>query len=60
MPSSDKIPNSIATKFAAIASLTDAFCDKHLNPEYRALIHRVLGSLARKKSSPLLKGKENV
>lgn len=47
-------------KFAAITALTDAFCEKHLNNEYRVLIHRVVGSLARKRTSPLLKGKENV
>lgn len=50
----------MAEKFAAIIALTDAFCEKHLNDEYRVLIHRVVGSLARKRPSPLLKGKENV
>jgi len=50
----------MAEKFAAITALTDAFCEKHLNDEYRVLIHRVVGSLARKRPSPLLKGKENV
>jgi len=50
----------MAQKFAAITALTDAFCEKHLNDEYRVLIHRVVGSLARKRPSPLLKGKENV
>lgn len=50
----------MAEKFAAITALTDAFCAKQLNDEYRVLIHRVIGSLARKRPSPLLKGKENV
>jgi len=50
----------MAGKFAAITALTDAFCAKQLNDEYRVLIHRVVGSLARKRPSPLLKGKENV
>ena len=47
-------------KFAAITALTDAFCATHLNDEYRLLIQRVLGALARKRPSPLLKGRENV
>ena len=50
----------MAEKFAAITALTDAFCEKQLNDEDRLLIHRVIGSLARKRPSPLLKGKENV
>ena len=50
----------MAEKFAAIAALTDAFCEKHLNEEYRQLIRHVVGALARKRPSPLLKGKENV
>jgi uncharacterized protein DUF6398 len=50
----------MADKFAAISALTDAFCEKHLNDEYRVLIHRVVATLARKRPSPLLKGKENV
>lgn len=50
----------MAEKFAAITALTAAFCEKELNDEYRVLIQRVVGSLARKRPSPLLKGKENV
>ncbi len=57
---SEKIPKIMADKFAAITSLTDAFCAKHLNEEYRQMIHGVLGALARKRPSPLLRGKENV
>lgn len=57
--STEKIPSALAEKFSAITALTDAFCEKHLDDEYRVLIHRVVGSLARKRPSPLLKGKEN-
>jgi hypothetical protein len=60
MSSLERIPGAIAEKFSAITALTDAFCEKHLNDEYRVLIHRVVGTLARKRPSPLLKGKENV
>ena len=60
MSAPEKIPHAMAEKFAAIAALTDAFCEKHLNEEYRQLIRHVVGALARKRPSPLLKGKENV
>jgi hypothetical protein len=56
----EKIPKAMAAKFAAITALTDAFCAEHLNDEYRILIRRVVGALARKHSSPLVKGEEIV
>lgn len=57
---SEKIPKAMAEKFAAITTLTDAFCSQYLNDEYRQMIHRVVGALARKRPSPILRGKENV
>ena len=57
---SENIPKAMAEKFSAITNLTDSFCASHLNDEYRQVIHRVVGALARKRPSPLLKGKENV
>ena len=60
MSSLERIPGAIAEKFSAITALTDAFCEQHLNDEYRVLIHRAVGTLARKRPSPLLKGKGNV
>lgn len=50
----------MAEKYSAISALTDAFCTQYLNEEYRELIRRILGSLARKRPSPLSRGKENV
>jgi hypothetical protein len=55
----EKIPRALAEKFAAIKGLTDAFCETHLSDEYRVLIHGAIGSLARKRPSPLLRGKES-
>jgi hypothetical protein len=60
MTPNERIPRVMAEKFVAITALTDTFCAKQLNDEYRVLTHRVVGSLARKRPSPLLKGKENV
>ena len=56
----EKIPKALAEKFAAITTLADAFSTEYLNEEYRQVIHQVVGALARKRPSPLLKGKENV
>jgi len=60
MSATERIPRATADKFGAITTLTDSFCAKQLNEEYRALIHRVGANLARKRPSPLLNGKENV
>ena len=57
---SDRIPKAIAEKFAAITTVTDVFCATHLNEEYRQIIQQVVGALARKRPSPLLRGKDNV
>jgi len=53
MVTSERIPKVMAEKFAAITALTDAFCAQYLNEEYRQMIHRVVGALARKRPSPL-------
>jgi len=51
MSSLERIPGALAEKFSAITTITDAFCEKHLNDEYRVLIHRVVCTLARKRPS---------
>lgn len=56
---SEKIPKAMTEKFADITTLTDDFCARYLNEEYRQMIHQVVGALARKRPSPLLKGKVN-
>lgn len=57
---SQRIPKAMAEKFAAITTLTDTFCDEKLNAECRDMIHQVVGALARKRPSPLLRGTEKV
>ena len=60
MPLPQKIPKIMAEKYSAITTLTDAFCEKYLTEEYQQVVRQVVGALARKRPSPLLKGKENV
>jgi hypothetical protein len=40
-----------------IVDLTDAFCQEHLDAEYLALCRKLAGVLARKRPSPLTRGK---
>lgn len=60
MSASEKIPKAMAEIYSAITALTDAFSGKYLNEEYAVMIRRVIGALARKRPSPLARGKENV
>jgi len=40
-----------------IVQMTDAFCKEHLNEEYAEVCRKLAGVLARKRPSPLLRGK---
>lgn len=54
----DRVPATLREKFDTLALLTDAFCDQHLNAEYKQLIRKALAALSRKRPSPLLKGQD--
>ena len=41
---------------SAIVARTDAVCEEHLDLEYRELCRRLVGRLARKRPSPLMRG----
>jgi|SRR5450830_30493 len=59
MTSSNRVPAAMREKFDTIALSADAFCDQHLNDEYKQLIRLALAALCRKRPSPLLKGQDN-
>lgn len=59
MSTSLRVPADLREKFETIALATDAFCDQHLNDEYKQLIRQALAALSRKRPSPLLKGQNN-
>ena len=59
MEKSDRIPDSMHSKFANITSKTDAFCQRYLNDEYRQLVRTAVAALCRKRPSPLLRGSED-
>lgn len=57
-PALGRIPAALTDKVDALLAAIDPFCEEHLDGEYRQLIHKVLGALARKRPSPLLGGRE--
>jgi hypothetical protein len=59
-PKQESIPHEMRPTYDAIVSLIDAFCKEHLNAEYADLCRKVAGALARKRPSPLARGKPEV
>jgi hypothetical protein len=53
------ISDEVRPVFEEIASLVDAFCRERLNEEYAVLCGKLVEALARKRPSPLLRGKPN-
>ncbi len=51
-----RVPTAVRTQVTAIAALIDQVCADHLDGEYAELCGRLLGQLARKRPSPLLRG----
>jgi hypothetical protein len=50
-------PAAVSPAYDRIVALTDAFCREHLDDEYGALCRKLAGVLARKRPSPLTRGK---
>jgi hypothetical protein len=58
--SSLRVPKALRGDVAEITTLIDAVCAGHLDDEYGALRRRLLGKLARKRPSPLVRGERRV
>ena len=58
--SSAAIPKSMRPAYEIVVALTDAVCRAHLNADYAVLCRRLAGALARKRPSPLARGKPEV
>ncbi len=50
----------VRPKYEAITALTDAFCKRHLNEEYAEMCRRLTVALARKRPTPLARGRKEV
>ena len=51
-----KIPKDVQEKGSTVIGITDEFCLTHLDAKYAQLCRNVVGKLARKRPSPLLRG----
>lgn len=54
------VPAPARPVYDTIVSLTDRFCQTHLTHEYQVMCRQLSGVLARKRPSPLLRGKPEV
>lgn len=53
----ETVPAKMKPFYEAIVGLTDAVCKEHLNDEYAALSRQLAAALARKRPSPIERGK---
>lgn len=59
MSESERVPAVLQVKYDEIVALTDTFCQRHLNEEYRDLCRLMAARLCRKRPSPVTTGKTN-
>jgi len=52
-----RVPKKMRPKFDEIVALTDAFCQQYLDEEYAELCRKMTAALARKRPSPLERGR---
>ena len=57
---SESIPSSVERAYSAIVNLMEAVCKQHLNEEYAELSRRLAATLARKRPSPITRGKPEI
>jgi len=59
MGESERVPAALQGSYNEIVALTDEFCQRHLNEEYRDLCRRMAAKLCRKRPPPVATGKTN-
>jgi len=57
---SESVPQPMQPVYEEIIHLTDAFCRDHLDDEYAQLCRNLAAALARKRPSPLARGKPHI
>jgi hypothetical protein len=55
-----KVPTAVKPIFDDIVSITELFCQQHLDAEYAELCVKLAAKLARKRPSPLLRGDRRI
>ncbi|QEH32578.1 hypothetical protein OJF2_10550 [Aquisphaera giovannonii] len=56
-PGDPSIPAASRAAYEEVVKKIDAFCDEHLDEEFKALCRKAAGLLARKRPSPLTRGR---
>src|SRR5262245_51888134 len=56
----ETVPQAARPHYERIVALTDLVCRDHLDEEYAELIRRLAAALARKRPSPLVRGKPEI
>lgn len=56
----DSVPSIMQPVYDEIVALTDAVCGEHLDEEYAELARKLTAALARKRPSPLERGRKDV
>ena len=57
---SEKVPAAMQPIYQSITTLTNSFCEQHLNAEYTVLCRELAAALARKRPSPLVRGAHDI
>jgi hypothetical protein len=57
---SESVPQQMRPVYDEITHLTDAVCRDHIDEEYAQLCHKLAAALARKRPSPLARGKPEI
>ena len=55
----ENIPKKMKLRFEEITAITDSVCREHLNKEYTDMSRKLAAALARKRPSPLARGRAN-
>ncbi len=56
----ESVPEEMRPVYESIVGLTNAVCKEHLSEEYAGLARKLAAALARKRPSPLARGKSDV
>jgi len=57
---SESVPRALDPAYSAIVSLTESVCKEYLNSEYATLARKLAAALARKRPSPIVRGKPEI
>ena len=56
----ERIPKQVEPRYLEITALTDKVCRKYLNEEYAEMARKLAARLARKRPSPILRGRPEI